>query len=191
MKNSRQLWGRQWREGGRKLHLHLNLRYKELLISTDTLIFLLSPQSFRTWLFFPQFLFISIFSSTTVNSCFFIFLSCLLFLCPVFCEIYARMVIIIKPWRLLLLRYWVKSREKYISPDSLGMREATQPWSFDNLVIRIFVFAPDLWLLQIYDCALGRLAAFSAEGSRSDLRLVMWPWKCESWLGGLKRWGGG
>lgn len=140
---------------------------------------------------FPQFLFISIFSYTTVNSCFFIFLSCLLFLCPIFWEIYARMVIIIKPWRLLLLWYWVKSREKYISPDSLGMGEAAQPWSFDNLVIRIFVFAPDLWLLQIYDCALGRLAAFSAEGSRSDLRLAMWPWKWESWLGGLKRWGGG
>lgn len=53
---------------------------------------------------------------------------------------------------------------------------ASQSWSFNNLVIKIFVFPADLWLLQIYDYALGSIVVFSVEGSGSDLRFITEMW---------------
>lgn len=101
------------------------------------------------------------------------------------------MIIIIKPGRLLLLRYWVKCRGKYISPGFLGVEEDLQTWLFDNSVTKTFVFVPDLWLLQIYDYALGRLACLLCRRLQVWPQACLWPWKCELWLQGFKRWGWG
>lgn len=55
-------------------------------------------------------------------------------------------------------------------------------------MIKIFVLSPFISDLYRFMTVLGRrLAVSMAGGSRADLRLVMWPWKHESWLGGLER----
>lgn len=190
MENSRQLWSRQWGEVGRKLYLHLNLRYKWLVISADALIFFCHPpRSFRTWPFFLSILFFISFSfpCTAANSCFFCFLAHVSYFCVPYFERCMH------EWSLWSSHgddsFWDsgwKAGENIFPLTLQECEELVSPWFFDKLVMEIFDFGPDLCLLQILWLCFGKISCLLYR------RFQVWPCNValEMWIM-AGRWGGG